>query len=245
VTGQRVDLASTEGPAGGLLVTPAGPGPFPAVLLTTAIAGINPYVEDVAARLADDGYACLILDYFTRREGPPDLSTMDRILAAVAELPDGQVLADMAAGITLLQARPDIAPGRVGLVGFCIGGSYALLGAARLNGVRCAVSFYGMLRYPTPTGNKPVGPLDVAHELRCPVLGHFGQEDQVVPLDDVLELRKRVSRQAAEIYTYPGAGHAFHEDFRPQVYRAVAAHEAWSRTTTFLDWHLNRPAGNG
>jgi carboxymethylenebutenolidase len=245
VTGQRVRIAGGEQDTGGLLVTPPGAGPFPAVLVTTAIAGINQYVVEVAARLAGQGYVCLALDYYAREDGPPDLSTMDKILAAVAALPDADVLADVAAAAGFLEARAEVAPGRTGLVGFCVGGSYALLGAARLERVRCAVSFYGMLRYDAPNPRKPVAPLDAARDVRCPYLGHFGEDDHLVPLDDVAELRKRVSGRPAEVYTYPGAGHAFHEHVRPQVYRAVAAHDAWSRTIAFLDWHLRHPAGDG
>lgn len=245
MTGQRVKIANGEAGTGGLLVTPPGAGPFPAVLLTTAIAGINPYVEDVAARVAGHGYVCLALDYYARQGGPPDLTTMDRILAAVAALPDADVLSDMAAAAGFLRARPEVAPGRIGLVGFCIGGSYALLGAAQLEQARCAVSFYGMLRYDAPDPRKPVSPLDASRDLRCPYLGHFGEDDHLVPLDDVTELRKRVRGRPAEVYAYPGAGHAFHEHFRPQVYRAVAAYDAWSRTMAFLDWHLRQPDGDG
>jgi carboxymethylenebutenolidase len=124
------------------------------------------------------------------------------------------------------------------VLGFCIGGSYALLAAAELAGLSCAVTFYGMLRYPELTSNKPVSPLDAAAEIACPVLGHFGEADHLVPVADARELGERLAGRPAEVYTYPGAGHAFHEDFRAQVYRPVAAATAWSRSREYLSWYL-------
>jgi carboxymethylenebutenolidase len=224
--------------SGGLLIRPEGGGPFPAVILTPAIAGLNDYIERVAQRVANRGTACLALDYYVAEGSPPDLSDLSKILAAVAALPDPRVLADMDAAHGYLRDQPDIAGERIGTLGFCIGGSYSLMAASRLP-LRCAISFYGQLRYAELSDNKPLSPIDTADELGCPLLGHFGEADHLVSIEHVMELQKRVQGKPAEIYTYPGAGHAFHEDFRPPVYRPVAATAAWDRTTTYLDWYLH------
>ena len=163
---------------------------------------------------------------------------MAKIMAAVAALPDPRVLAEMEAAAGYLQDQPGTAGQRLAALGFCIGGSYSLMAASRLPQLSCAISFYGQLRYAELSDNKPVSPIDTVEELGCPLLGHFGEADPLVSVEHVMELQKRVQGQPAEIYTYPGAGHAFHEDFRPPVYRPVAATTAWDRTTTYLDWYL-------
>ncbi|KRV50457.1 hypothetical protein AQ490_15340 [Wenjunlia vitaminophila] len=227
------------GGPGGYFHPAPGPGPHPAVVVVPAISGVNDYVQRQAARLAEAGYSALLLDYYARQQGQaPDLSSPEKVMEAVWALPDPQVLDDLSAAVAWLGARPEVEASRVGVVGFCIGGSYALLGAAHVPGLACAVTFYGMLRYAQLSPNKPESPLDAVSKAQCPVLGHFGDADAIVPLADARELADRLRGKPAEIYTYPGAGHAFHEDFRPQVYRPAAAAAAWERTCQYLDYYL-------
>ena len=228
--------AAGSGPDG-LFVAPTRPEPVPSVLVTTAIGGINGYIERVIERLAGEGYAVLALDYYARTGEKPDLSTPEKVMAAVDALSDPQVLADMRAGADWLRGRSETSDA-VAALGFCIGGAYSLLASADNDDLACAISFYGMLRYPKITDRKPVSPLDGAASAKCPILGHFGEEDHLVPLGDALALREATRGSAAEIYTYPGAGHAFHEDFRPAVHRPAAAREAWDRTLAYLRYYL-------
>ncbi|MEV4671378.1 MULTISPECIES: dienelactone hydrolase family protein [Actinomadura] len=226
--------------AGGVVVGADG-GERPAVLLTTAIAGVNDYVLRQAGRLADAGYAVAVLDYYAREGGQaPDLSSPEKIMTAVGALADETVMGDMADAVAWLKEQPGVT--RVGALGFCIGGTYALLAASRVPGLSCAVTFYGMLRYGKLSDNKPVSPIDAAEKVGCPFLGHFGETDHLVPVADARELADRLRGRPAEIYTYPGAGHAFHEDFRPEVYRPVAATAAWARTHEYLRYYLGEGA---
>ena len=96
-----------------------------------------------------------------------------------------------------------------------------------------------MLKYTETTENKPVSPMDTVDDITCPLLGHFGEADHLVPVDHAAELQERLKGKPAEVYTYPGAGHAFHEDFRPEIYRPVAAQTAWQRTLIYLRWYLS------
>ena len=227
------------GGAGGQLELPSGQGPHPAVVLLPAIAGVNDYVRRQAARFVAEGYACFTLDYYARQDGKaPALDSRERITAAVEALPDPQVLDDLAEVVAHLRGEPDVRADRIGLVGFCIGGTYALMAAERVPDLACSTGFYGMLRYTTLSANKPVSPLDRVEKMTVPFLGHFGEADALVPVADVHELSARTAGLPAEIYTYPGAGHAFHEDFRPQVYRPAAAAAAWERTGHHLAYHL-------
>jgi carboxymethylenebutenolidase len=128
---------------------------------------------------------------------------------------------------------------RVGALGFCIGGTHALLAASEVAGIDAAVGFYGMLQYPQKTERKPRAPMDCAAKVRAPILYHVGDNDPWVD-GATLQQYTAVLREHGinhEVGVYRGAGHAFHEHHRP-TYRPVAARASWTNTLTFLDWHL-------
>lgn len=229
--------SQSEAPSGGMLRRTEDSGRCAAVLLLPAIAGLNPYISRVADDLAARGYSSLSLDYYSRTGGTPDLSDRAKMMAAVAALPDNQVLDEIERGVAYLQAQPYVDPTRIAILGFCIGGTYAILASSSFDVFRCAISFYGTLKYASLSEHKPVSPIDALATLSCPLLGHFGEADSLIPLQHVQEFKERIGGRPAEIYTYPGAGHAFHEDFRPQVYRPVASQEAWARSLAYLDWY--------
>lgn len=224
-------------PALGMLTLPRREDKAPAVLLLPAVAGLNTYCADVAHSLAEQGYASLALDYYTGA-GAPALNTRAQAIAAVASLSDRAILAQAQASVEHLKSLPGVDPDRLAVLGFCVGGSYSLLAASSMDGFRCAVAFYGPPKYLETNDNKPLSPLVAASGLRCPLLGHYGEADTLIPLEHVHELRERLQGKPAEIYTYSGAGHAFHEHFRPQAYRPVAAQEAWERSLRYLRWYL-------
>lgn len=210
-----------------------------AVLLLPAIAGVDDYIVRRAAQLGGEGYQVAILDYYGRSGVTPDLSSPERIGQAVAALDDREVLSDIQRAAKWLAGR-DIGSDRVGLLGFCVGGTYAILAAAGAQAPACAVAYYGQLRNPAKSERKPADAVDVAARLEAPLLGHFGDIDRLIGAQDIADLRAnaRAGQRHAEILTYPGAPHAFDEWFRPAVFRPVAAAEAWRRTLVFLDWHL-------
>lgn len=236
--GQIVRFASGQESIAGFLARPRDELARPAVILLSAIAGLNDYIRDVAGRLAEQGYVCLVLDYHSREGSPPDLSDRSKIMAAVAALPDPRAMSDTKAALAFLRSQPFVAGNRIGALGFCIGGSYALMAGAELPDLKCVISYYGQLRYAETTEQKPVSPIERVESIACPFLGHFGDTDHLIPTEDVEELRERLKGHPAEIYMYPGAGHAFHEYFRPAVYRPVAAKTAWQRSLIYLDWYL-------
>lgn len=234
---ERVALAGRDA-GGGTIARPRREGRSPAIVLLTAISGINPYFERVAARLAELGLVTLTVDYFARSGQMPDLSSPEAIMEAVGAISDEQALADVSAAVDLLRGDDAVDPERVAVLGFCLGGTYALMATSRVEGLRTAVAYYGLIRYPRLSENKPVSPLDAVDAERVPLLAHYGDEDHLVPVEDVEALRDRTRGRTAEVYLYPGAGHAFHEDFRPAAYRPIAARESWARTMAQMDWHL-------
>ena len=221
----------------GAVHRPAGGSPAGAVVVVPSVHGCNDYVAQVSSTLAAAGYAAMAFDIYSRGDAPADLSSPDRIQAAVAALDDDRVTADVvAAG----RHMAELTQGPVAVLGFCVGGLYAYLASCG-DVYAAAVTFYGMIRYaPGIAASKQADPIDHAESVQAPLLGHFGSLDGWCPPEHVRELGERLAAagKVHELYEYPGAGHAFHEFHRPQVYRPVAAADAWRRSLSFIDYHL-------
>lgn len=216
-------------------------GLHPGVVMIHDVWGLSEHTRDLARRLAGRGFGVLALDAY-RREQQLEISDP---AAWMRSLSDPQVESDIAEAVSFLQAAPATAGQKVGVVGFCMGGMYAIFAGCGVPGVSAIVPFYGLLSHDhgllfTKEGLdpalKPRAPLDAAHELQCPVLGFFGAEDDFIPSSDVEELRKRMegTGQPTELVVVPGAGHAFMNDTRPDAYRPEAAADAWERMVAFF-----------
>jgi carboxymethylenebutenolidase len=199
--------------------------------------GLSDHYRGLARRLAGEGFAVLAIDPY-RKTGQPQLSDVASALAWIRELSDPLLLATVQDAIDALDAHPASAGRRCGVTGFCMGGQYALLAACACRGLSACAPFYGMVRYAEglDPAKKPRSPLDALADLSCPVLGLYGAEDPIIPLADVRELERRLAKSGkpAELRVYPGAGHAFMNDTRPEMYRPDAAADAWPRLVVFL-----------
>ncbi len=235
----RVEFPSGGDRIGGALYAPESSGPHPGVVIVPDVWGLYDHYHDVARRVAANGFVALALDLYSR-EGAPDLPDMDAVFRFMKELPDRRVLQDIQAAIDALAAREEVGERPVGITGFCMGGKYVILAACTCRGLSAAVPWYGLLRVPGIDEQNPEHPLDALPRLSCPLLGLFGREDPIVPLRDVEELERRTasSPHPVEVVVYPGAGHAFANDTRPDAYREEAARDAWSRALPFLHTHL-------
>lgn len=218
----------------GWLVCPPDPA-APALILVPDVRGLSDHYRQVAARFAESGFRTLAVDLYSR-EGAPDLPDMPAVARWIEGLPDARVLADLESAVAMMAAES----ARVGITGFCLGGQYALMAACSVPGLRAAVSWYGMLRSQGPRSLKPESPLEMAPRLACPWLGLYGEEDPLIPLADLAALRAILERSGKtfEIVTYPGAGHAFYNETRPEAYRPGAAADAFGRAVAFLRRYL-------
>jgi carboxymethylenebutenolidase len=213
----------------------------PAIVLVPDVHGVSDLYRDIAARFAARGFTILVVDLYTR-EGAPKLASPAEAMRWIAALADPRILGDLGAAIDFLRSSgPATRP--IGITGFCMGGQYALLAACSLPGLSACVSFYGMVRYPERNQRKPRSPLDAAADLGCPYLGIFGEEDALIPMRDVGELRERLSAagKTFEIESYAGCGHAFLNHTRADAYRPDAAADAFERAASFFARHLPRP----
>jgi carboxymethylenebutenolidase len=238
VTGRDVEWPHAGATLRGHLASPDGDDPRPGLVLIPDVRGLGDHFRDVARRFALEGLRTLVLDIYSR-EGAPVLTDMSGVQRWIRQLPDRRVLGDVRSARDWLAALPGTAS-RVGVTGFCLGGQYTLMAACTVPGFSAAVSCYGMLRYAETDDVKPESPLAMAPRLACPWLGLYGDDDALIPVTDVEELRGilEASRTTFEIVRYPGAGHAFFNDTRPETYRAEPAQDGFRRATAFLRTHL-------
>ena len=213
------------------LARPDRPGRHPVVIVVNEIFGLHAYIQDVCRRLAKQGYVAMAPGYFAR-EGDPSLMTdFADIMAVVRATPNGQVMADTGAALRYLAATPFADVSKAGITGFCWGGTVVWMACAA-HDFKAGAAWYG--RVVAPAQGAEDGrpwPVDIAGDLRCPVLGLYGDLDQGIPLDSLEQMRAALAaadRTDSEIVVYPGAHHGFHADYRP-MYDAAAAADGWAR----------------
>jgi|SRR5271165_3503149 len=227
----------------GYLVRPADPGTLPGIVVIHEAGGLNAHIRDVADRLANLGTVALAVDLYTREGGPPPMDDVQAMMARLFAMSDATVLGDLEGAAEHLRSRDD-ASGKVGCIGFCMGGRYTLLFACSGDRLDAAVDCWGgFIDRATPdllsTPERPSPPLELAERLHCPLLAAVGAEDTnpSPALGEQLRERARVSGQEVQLDVYDGAGHAFFADYRP-TYRPAPAAELWQRIVPFLARHL-------
>jgi carboxymethylenebutenolidase len=212
---------------------------LPIVVVIPEIFGMHEHIKDVTRRFAKEGFLSITFEPYAREGGVlnlPDIAAVRNVADAV---PDARVMGDLDAIVAYAQQHPAGRSDRVGVTGFCRGGMYTLLYAARNRELKAAVAWYGQLRPEKRPGIRTVGPLDIAAKINPPVLGLYGEADLGIPVADVkeMEAKLKAARKTAEFVLYPGAPHAFFADYRPS-YRPDAARDAWRRCLAWLNKYL-------
>ncbi len=247
ITAEDLTFPSVDGtPINGYLARPAGADaarPHPAMIVIHEAGGLNEHIRDVADRFANIGYVSLGVDLYTREGGPPPAGDMQALMARLFSMSDATVLADLEGAAELLRAREDTT-GKLGCIGFCMGGRYTLLFAVSSDSLDAAVDCWGgFIDRATPdefaTPERPMPPLERADRLRCPLFAAVGAEDQnpSPAIGGKLRERAALSGQRVTVEVYEGAGHAFFADYRPS-YRPAAAAQLWEEIVPFLEGHL-------
>jgi len=208
---------------------PKGRGPFPTLLVVQEIFGVHEHIKDITRRLAKLGYLAIAPELYFRQGDVFTLASIEEIREkVVSKVPDKQVLADLDASLAWAAFNGGDAD-RLGITGFCWGGRIVWLYAAHQAKLKAGVAWYGRVKGPTSEIN-PRQPVDLAAELKAPVLGLYGGKDQGIPVESVEELRSaiRTAGGNADIHIYPDAPHAFFADYRPS-YRQEEAEDGWRR----------------
>ncbi|MEP6625251.1 MAG: dienelactone hydrolase family protein [Acidimicrobiia bacterium] len=203
------------------------------VVLHPDIGGLRPLFVDLARRLATHGAAVCAPEPFARAQTSGiDLGSIDRRMAEVANLADDLQIGDLEAAADYLVVNDDVST--VAVLGFCMGGMYALKAAAAGRFDR-AVAFYGMIRVPDGWRSPNLAEPLAAAATMCPTLAIFGEADPYTPLADIEALRAAWSgRSDCEIVVYPDAEHGFVHDPERDGHRAADAADAWDRVLAFL-----------
>ena len=230
-----MDITSSEiaipGPAGSIRAFGARPmaaGTYPAVIVIQEWWGLNTHIKDVAARFAGEGYVAIAPDLYSRQgnQVTADPNEAGRLMMSL-DKPDG--VADLLAVVADLKTAPQVKPDRIGVTGFCMGGSYTTLLACASPDIKAAAAFYG-----------EIPPDETLAKLGCPLLYLYGTEDGWIQRADVDRLRDTLTQhgKTVDVQIYPGAPHAFFNDTRPDVYRERDAKDAWGRTLRLFERYL-------
>ena len=201
MTGAIISVPARDGASFKAYLATPEYGSGPGIVLLQEIFGINQYIRDVADYYAEEGYVVLAPDLFWRLEPGVELdeSGFEKAFALYQKFDVPKAVEDIVATVAALRARPGC-KGKIGALGFCLGGKLAYLAAAEA-GVDCAVGYYGVAIEQQ---------LDLVPKIKCPLVLQFAAEDKFVPAAAVAEIRKAFSgREDVEIHVYPGVDHAF------------------------------------
>jgi carboxymethylenebutenolidase len=218
---------------------PAGSGQYPVLLILPEAFGMHEHIKDVTRRFAKEGSLGITFEPYAREGGVLQLTEMSQVMQIVNSVPDARVMSDLDAIVAYEKQNPSARAERIGVTGFCRGGLYVLLFAAHSRDVKAAVAWYGQIKPAKTPGIRTVGPLDVAAQIKCPVLGLYGEADQGIPVADVREMEAalKAAGTTAQFIEYPGAPHAFNADYRSS-YRPEAAKDAWARCVAWFNKYL-------
>ena len=203
----------------------------PVVLVAMEIFGLHEWVKDVTRRMAHLGALAIAPDYYFRSgEDLTKITEMPKLMPIVNAKPDAELFADLDATVAWAKSEGGDT-GRLGIMGFCRGGRTVWEYSAHNPNLKAGVAFYGTLVDPPAQSQLwPKSPMQLASEMKAPVLGLYGAEDQAISGAQIEQMKAALAaaNKPAEFHVYPGAPHGFAADYRPS-YRKEAAEDAWKQ----------------
>lgn len=229
VNGQKMDV---------YLSLPDGPGLFPAVVVSQHGGGVDQFIKEMSDRLAAEGYAAAAPNLFHRYSEDMLADRSKR----VQHMSDLDIVADINATVYFLREHQFVSSDRIGITGFCMGGRVTWLAAATNPHFAAAAPYYGGNLMVT-WGKGTQAPFELAEGINCPILFHFGEDDENPSQSDMRKLDEELTRlgKTHRFYTYPGADHAF-MDYTAVRYQKAASEISWPRTLDFFAQHLKAGA---
>ena len=225
---QTITFPSEPPAGGGFLAAPATAGKHPALLVVQEWWGVNDWIREQTERFAKEGYVALAVDLYRGKVA----TTQEQAHELMRGLPHDRALADLEAGFKYLASRKDVDPARIGVIGWCMGGGYALDFTVAEPRLAATVINYGHLMVDSKT----------IASIKPPILGNFGATDQGIPPADVTAFDTALKKAGkwSDIKIYEGAGHAFMNPNNTGGYNKAAAEDAWGRIDAFLAGRLKR-----
>jgi carboxymethylenebutenolidase len=220
--GKSVSYKSGDETVQGILYTPTGKGPFPALIVIHEWWGLNDWVKDQASKLSDQGYVTLAVDLYRGKVA----TTPEMAHEIMRGVPEDRAKRDLHAAFEYLASLPTVKPDRIGSIGWCMGGGYSLDLALQEPTLAADVINYGHLATDT----------EALKKINAPILGLFGAQDHGITPDDVKKFGAALDQlgKKIDVTIYPDAGHAFENPNNKDGYRADDAANAWQRTVDFL-----------
>ncbi len=220
-TAKDVSYKSGDDTVNAVLYTPKGKGPFPGLVVIHEWWGLNDWVKDQASKLSDLGYVTLAIDLYRGKVA----TTPDLAHELMRGVPDDRAARDLRSAVDFLKSQPEVNRERIGSIGWCMGGGYALDVALQEPTLTATVINYGHL------ADDP----DDLKKINASVLGIFGGQDRGIPVDDVKKFEAGLKAQGknVEIHVYPDAGHGFQNPVNAS-YRKEDTADAWKHIVDFL-----------
>ncbi|MGA7325714.1 MAG: dienelactone hydrolase family protein [Rhodomicrobium sp.] len=211
----------------------------PVILVAMEVFGLHEYIKDVTRRIGKLGALAVAPDYYFRKgTSLTKITDFKELMPIVNSKPDAELVSDLDATVAWAKKQAGDTS-RLGIVGFCRGGRTVWVYAAHNNALKAGVAFYGSIVDPqNPLW--PKSPLQLAPEIKAPVLGLYGEADQGIPVAQVEQMKAalKAAGKTAEFKIYPGAPHGFHADYRPS-YRQEAAEDGWKQMQAwFKKYHV-------
>jgi carboxymethylenebutenolidase len=225
-TQQDVSYKSGDETVKGVMYTPAGKGPFPALIVIHEWYGLNDWVKQQASQLADQGYVTLAIDLYRGKVA----ANGDEAHELMRGLPEDRAARDLVVAFNYLASQKNVKPNKIGSIGWCMGGGYSLAAALNEPKLAAAVINYGRLA---------TDPAALA-KINAPILGIFGGQDRGIPVDSVKAFEEQMKKlgKKVEVHIYPDAGHAFENENNKGGYREADAKDARAKTLAFLQQNL-------
>ena len=208
----------------GYLARPDGNGPFPSVVVIHEIFGLNQNIKDIAERFATEGYVALAVDLFGERNRA--LCIFNVLRSQLFSPLENGGIRELKSALNYLAELPEVDAKRVGAIGFCMGGGFAIAWAATDNRLQAIAPYYGANPRPLE-----------AVKRSCPVVGSYPEKDFTAGAGRKLDAELTKNNIEHDIKIYPNARHSFFNDKGP-AYNAEAAQDSWSRVLTFFSTHL-------
>lgn len=226
--GKTASYKSGDETVQGVLYTPPGSGPFPAIIVIHEWWGLNDWVKDQASKLSDQGYVALAVDLYRGKVA----TTSDEAHEITRVVPEDRAKRDLNAAFDYLASQPNVKKDRIGAIGWCWGGGYSLDLALQQPTLAADVINYGRL------ATDP----EALKKINAPILGLFGAQDRGITPDDVHKFEQAMKQlgKTIEVKIYDDAGHAFENPNNKTGYRPDDAADAWSRTVDFFAANLKK-----
>ncbi len=230
LTAGEVKVPAKGGDMPAYRAMPAAGGPFPTVLVVQEIFGVHEHIKDLCRRFAKAGYFAIAPELYARQGDPTKYTEVPKLVAElVSKVPDKQVMEDLDSAVAYAKASGKADTAKLAVTGFCWGGRITWLYAAHNPGLKAAAAWYGPIDRPR-SELQPKYPIDLAAELKAPVLGLYGAADPGIPNDTVEKMAAacKAAGKTCEVKIYPDTPHGFNADYRPS-YRADQAKEGWAK----------------